>query len=367
MKKKDLFLLCALVFHTLVQAQPVSWYRQFTGTIDKYPIVLHLHKAGDSYSGFYYYEKTQRPFRLSGTQKDTSVVPGQIRLAAYIPGNESTDETLILSITGNTLSGTWRKDEQSKALSITGIETKKDSLSFDMIYVDGTQELKPSLENSPSASYTAATIWPHELSPAGTYIRRLINGLFGHKNSSEDIGRFLLKQKTDFMDGYRKDNQDVADSEVASFPSSYSLEEDQDILILYRSAGLLTLANTNYSYTGGAHGNYGTTYSTIDLGARKEVTLADVITVGGKKPLGALLEKFFRKDFKLSAGQALSEAGLFEDKIAPTENFFLTGKGIGFGYQPYEIGPYAMGEIVIFIPYTELSGLLKPGFKKFVQ
>ncbi|HTD93011.1 MAG TPA: DUF3298 domain-containing protein, partial [Chitinophagaceae bacterium] len=149
--------------------------------------------------------------------------------------------------------------------------------------------------------------------------------------------------------------------------SSYSLQEDQNVLILYRSMGLLTLASTNYSYTGGAHGNYGTAYFSIDLGSRKEIKLADVITAAGKKPLAGLIEKFFRRDFKLSASQPLSEAGLFGDKIEPTENFFLTGKGIGFGYQPYEIGPYAMGEIVVFIPFTELVGLLNPAFRKFVQ
>ncbi len=80
--------------------------------------------------------------------------------------------------------------------------------------------------------------------------------------------------------------------------------------------------------------------------------------------MNTLLEKNFRKDHKLGAKTSLTEGGLFENKLAANNNFFLTGAGIGFSYMPYEIASYAMGEVVIFIPYSDFGKNLNPAFKK---
>jgi hypothetical protein len=50
---------------------------------------------------------------------------------------------------------------------------------------------------------------------------------------------------------------------------------------------------------------------------------------------------------------------LLVDEIEVTDNFFLTGKGICFVYQPYEIGPFSMGEQEIYIPFSDIRNLLK--------
>ena len=80
----------------------------------------------------------------------------------------------------------------------------------------------------------------------------------------------------------------------------------------------------------------------------------------------ALLEKYFRSQYGLKPTDSLAEGGLFENHIEPNDNFYLTGKGIGFTYMPYEIGPYAMGEINIFIPFREVEKYLKPGIKELM-
>ena len=95
--------------------------------------------------------------------------------------------------------------------------------------------------------------------------------------------------------------------------------------------------------------------------------LQDVVLPAGKRKLNMLLEKYFRKSRGLKPGDALSEkGGLFENKIEAGDNFYLTGKGITFSYTPYEIAPYAAGEIQVFIPYTDMKDLLQPGMKKIL-
>jgi hypothetical protein len=140
------------------------------------------------------------------------------------------------------------------------------------------------------------------------------------------------------------------------------------MLIAFQSSKILTMAFFNYAYTGGAHGNYGTYYTSADLTSNKVLALDNIITEGGKKQLRTLLEKNFRKQYNLKPTDSLTdEGGLFENKIEPNKNFYITGKGIGFCYNPYEIGPYAMGEIDIFIPFTDLKNYLKEGFKRLIE
>ena len=138
-------------------------------------------------------------------------------------------------------------------------------------------------------------------------------------------------------------------------------------MIVYQSKTILSLANFSYSYTGGAHGNYGTGYTSLDLIKEKKLKLDDVITKTGQAYLRSILKKYFRKNYNLDANASLKEAGLFKEKIEPNNNFYVTTKGIGFSYAPYEIGPYSMGEINIFIPFSELQNFLQPVFKNLVE
>ncbi|RYZ45762.1 MAG: DUF3298 domain-containing protein [Sphingobacteriales bacterium] len=163
--------------------------------------------------------------------------------------------------------------------------------------------------------------------------------------------------------GYIEDNRSMVDSEVLQAPS-LNYDEQQHLMVMYRSASIISLANFNYAYTGGAHGNHATTYTSVDAVTGKKIALSSVLTPTGIKQLRKLLEKNFRKALNMGAAESLTEAGLFDNKIEPNKNFFLTATGIGFGFSPYEIGPYAMGEVIIFIPYSDFGNGINPSFKK---
>ena len=45
-------------------------------------------------------------------------------------------------------------------------------------------------------------------------------------------------------------------------------------------------------------------------------------------------------------------------ELEPTENFYLTPKGITFYYNIYEIAPYVMGPTQITLPYESIQHLL---------
>lgn len=347
--------------------QSISWYKSFSGTISKYPVTLHLYKTGSNYSGYYYYNSVQQPIYLFG--EDSTTGDGRIRLTGFSPDNDqdNTSEVLTLSVTGNKCSGQWQKDETAAGLPFLAAEKYPTSFHFEMIYTAGSEKLKPEMAESPVANYESASVWPKEKTTAAVFTRLLINAAFGAKSTRQEIGKTFLENKKDFIDNYLEENRNVPDSEIIQNIYSYNNSLEQRMLVLYHSAKLLTLVSRNYSYTGGAHGNYGSAYSTVDLTAIKKLAVTDIFTKDGINKLNGLLEKHFRKQYNLEDTEALSEGGLFEDSIEANDNIYVTGKGIGFSYAPYEIGPYAMGEINLFIPFTELGSYLLPAFKKSIR
>lgn len=347
----------------IAPAQGVYWYKCFKGTIDKYPFTLHLHKLDHTYSGYYYYNNIEQPLSVSGDDTSSS---DQIRLLGYSPRFEAENELFTLTLQGDSLKGKWKKDltASGERLQVNAVRDQPASLRFKVVYTSGSEKLRPKMERSPVASFEASTVWPEGGSAAIIALKKIIAAELGAKNNPADIGPYLLAEKKSFLSEYLKDNKAVPDSELVNFASGYFQDVTTRLLIVYQSPTILTLANFNYSYTGGAHGNYSTGYISINPITGKQYTLAQVLNPAGKKQLNALLARHFRNNWRLSANTPLTEGGLFDDKLEANNNFFLTGTGIGFSYAPYEIGPFAMGEITIFIPYSDFEKNLNPSFRR---
>jgi len=354
--------LISILKFTAIQAQGVSWYKSYFGTIGTYPVILHLHKMGNTVNGYYYYQSRMQPLYIIGD--DTSAGKNGIQLFS---GINTSHEVFTLNLSGKKVSGTWKKDPENKAGLPVTLSEKTGNPQFDMIYTTGSLELRPGMEESPAATYSAAAVWPKDNSLTANLIKRVVNEEFGSKNSTNDIGKVFLEEKKQFFADYMEENKDFKDSLLKEFTYSYNMDQTQWINIAFHSAKILTLADMFYSYTGGAHGNYYTNYISLDLVNNKKLKLSDVLNAAGIKKLNPLLGKYFRKDRGLSLMDDLSEGGLYENKIEPNENFFVTTKGIGFSYAPYEIAPYTAGEIVVFIPFTELNAYLQPKFKELIR
>jgi Protein of unknown function (DUF3298)/Deacetylase PdaC len=341
--------------------QDISWYKTYNGNIDIYPIVMNLYKKGHTYSGNYYYTSQQKSIYFIG--EDTSMPGGKIKLSVFLPGQES-EESFTFSISGKVAAGEWSSNKK-QPLAFSANETEQ-ALAFDYIYTVGSTLLWSKLKESPAATFEAASVWPKGNTPQTIFLKKIIREEFGEKKSTEDIRKIFLKQKKKFFADYINDNKEIKDEDLKD-AYSYNFDESNQLMIVYHISKLMVLSSSDYAYTGGAHGNYGTSYIPVDLVNNKKLVLNDIINKAGQAKLARLLEKSFRKDYNVKDTDPLTEGGLFENKIEPDNNFYVSAKGIGFCYNPYEIGPYAMGEINIFIPFTELGAYLQPGFKKLIQ
>lgn len=331
-------------------ASTTTRYYYFTGAIDKYPVTFHLYRINDKFSGTYYYNSTEEPIELSGTMdKD--------RFLKMIHYDHEGKETEVLSgiFKDSSFSGTW--SYKGKLLPFRITEKKDDSgLSFDYIYTTGSKKLTGDENSRPELSYEAETIWPAVSAkhPATNLIKQVIYEAFGEKDGKEPIGKLLIGQKNDLL------NQAKTEDGITTYAASTSIK------IEYRSAQLLTLAEFSYVDGGGAHGNYGTSYTCIDLVHNRTMGIMDVMdTLACREIVRSLLVKKFRTAYQLKKEEHLTDY-LFENNIPITDNFCLTSKGICFNYNPYEIGPYALGSVSLYIPFSELGPCLSPEFKQLI-
>jgi hypothetical protein len=161
-------------------------------------------------------------------------------------------------------------------------------------------------------------------------------------------------------------------SEVMKQNDDEDWEMEKTALVIYKKRKYLTLEFSNYLFEGGAHPNSATEYKTYDLILLKEVKAADLFINLEDEGFLRLGEKYFRKDNKLDENASFADAGYFTmgeeenfdtspryGKFRFNDNYALTKDGIQFMYNPYEIGPYALGPSKFIIPYSELKPYLK--------
>jgi hypothetical protein len=110
-------------------------------------------------------------------------------------------------------------------------------------------------------------------------------------------------------------------------------------------------------YTGGAHGMRNRDYYVFSLEDKRRLALSDLVREEARPALGDLVEAALRKQMEIPEWIPLSEQGFFEDTLEKMDDFFLDPQGLGFQWDPYEIGPYSMGIIEVVIPYGELHSI----------
>lgn len=348
-----------LLFTVLPAAAQQSWYKQIEGTIGKFPVTIHLHKAGSNYAGYYYYSSTQIPVHFTG---DDTTVKGNINLIAY-PSPDAM-EFLTFTLRGSNITGHWKKESNPYPLPLTGKENGGLSLTY--IYEAGERKLLPKVAGSPQATFFAASVWPAGVTALDNWLKKILRNLYAGIAPEADMAVLMVNKKESFFQQYAADFKDVKPADFKETAFVCNTDQTDRILLAYHNGYLATFAKFTYLYSGGAHGNYSTRFISVDLAGKKQLQLSDVLTPTGQKQLVPLLAKALRSQFSLKPTDALSEV-LFENKIAPNNNFYVTQKGIGFVYNPYEIAAYALGEINLFVPFKSLQNGLQPAFQKMIR
>lgn len=328
------------------------FYTQLKGKLGGKEITMQLLKtAPHLFRGYYCDDSTGRPVGLWGTLDS-----GLVNL--YEETNNSAEDRLFsgyLSDEGN-FKGVWHGNGTSYHFEFH-TDLKK-AVPLQVFYQIDSASLIPSFPKSPIGTVSSSIIWPDSLvdSTTANFIIQQVTGSTALRNPQQYIRRGI----DSFIMSYRVSAKDADSSEFsdASTALSWNWTTDNDMKVVYNTWPLLVIEKYAYDFTGGAHGNWGATYKTLDLSKKKVLTPDDIFKPGYKETLSTLLDKAFKDRFHMSEEEALDQ-NLLVKSIPPNNNFIVTNKGVAFSYVPYEIGPYALGQVTLFIPFTAMKSILR--------
>ncbi len=125
---------------------------------------------------------------------------------------------------------------------------------------------------------------------------------------------------------------------------------------------VVSFAILSYAYTGGAHGNSGYTGVTFDSQSGSILTLSDILT--DEDGFQAAAQQWIVEKLAADHGDELFED--YAETVATMweaePDWYLDAKGITFVFDPYEVGPYAMGAAFVSCPYAEFAAYMKEDY-----
>ncbi|MCX7878734.1 MAG: RsiV family protein [Ignavibacteria bacterium] len=346
-----------------------SWYKCFEGNVGSSSAEMHIVKYEEKIYGYFWFTDEMEPYVIFGSTGKDSLTLYSYKSSSEISFNGYLNKGKFTGTSGISVSNFRESDTNPnrKEMSFNLSENTGKSGMFEFVYVYGLQKVFKDWEGSPSATYTEGSVWPVKSNP---YFSQIASFILKEKNFPSgltEIGKVMLENKKKFFENYKSDTKGLTKKEASEYPAGYMRDETDISAITYINSKFLVLGRYSYGFSGGAHGNYATQYRVFELTSGKLIKLNDILAKEGISKLPDLLERYFRVNYLVKPTESLMDFGLFENSIKPNENFILTPGCLVFVYAPYEIGPYALGEISIYIPLKEVKDYLKPEIKELLN
>lgn len=155
----------------------------------------------------------------------------------------------------------------------------------------------------------------------------------------------------------RKDLQESLDEDYW-----VSFEVKGAVDYLYQRGALASFRFSHYSYSGGAHGMYATTYKLMDLKGQRWLELNDILRSGKEQALYEALLQSYADSYSELAQNWLGDDEASKRETLLSGSFAFNESGLVFSYPPYVLGPYSEGEVRLQIHGFHLKELLRAGY-----
>ena len=145
---------------------------------------------------------------------------------------------------------------------------------------------------------------------------------------------------------------------------SYYYSSFQSYNVMRADSQVISLRSYNNDYAGGVHGDYAYYGTTFDTVTGEELKIQDIVTDMPSFRQQAIkdIDKYLQENYS---------DGLFEDYQDTVEqiwegedgfNWYLNESGIMVTFNPYVVGPYAMGAVTVPLPYSSYASFLNPNY-----
>ena len=112
-----------------------------------------------------------------------------------------------------------------------------------------------------------------------------------------------------------------------------------------------------YSFRGGAHGIQTLSQIVFDAKTGEQVHEADLFAPGYEEPVAQLLRLAVKSAMEQEDPELMQLVNL--EEVRPNGNFSLHEDGVEWLFQPYEVGPYALGIVSATLSWEDLTPFVK--------
>lgn len=158
-------------------------------------------------------------------------------------------------------------------------------------------------------------------------------------------------------------NQRALNDSLNSYLASQNRTGNYNLhAVVLRQDSSLTIIEINEVLAGPGSSGKNIVTHFINWNTKKShsITLSDILIDQYQDQLNKIAEAIFRKNENLDATASLSGYDFKGEQFALNNNYLITPIGLKFLYNSGEAKPDSYGQLVLFIPYSQILQLLRP-------
>lgn len=241
--------------------------------------------------------------------------------------------------------------------------------------VDGnSKKAKSPVSGAKIAEYSYSNVFPEENEISFEYRSAIFllnndNKLASIDKINSDINSNMTSEKLDFnklsdIKNIISNDMFVYYNEWTEAQYTYNFALYSQYGIDYLSENIASIYNYIYSYTGGAHGMYGTMHKVYTLDNGEKLKIDDIlINVNDSSLLNKVKQKLLSM---ANEDEGISYFNLDELSLQDN-NFYITSDALVFTWGVYEIAPYSTGESQVSFSKDEITPYLKDEYKNIFE
>lgn len=303
----------------------------YDGYLGSSPVTFFLNLGENQVTGYYIYNKYGRPIPLKGNISDNRVI-----LTEYSTANGKKENKEVATLTwyySSPSKGRWSSGTRILELNLVA---RTLNVPWEMLNVK--VELIHTFSDNKKMTYPITVVMNHPVSNDDGVFRILMSDFFNTERYYPGPWYYI----NDYLiDEYRNYLNFISQGT----PERYFLELYGNVV--YMSKSLLVYCTTGYAYSGGAHGQPLEEYSVYNLNNSSKLKFSDIFKEGAEYTLAEIVRA---KD---------ADRHDINNIRSNLDNFYITEKGIGFVFNPYDIDCYGCGTFEFFIGMEEIRHLLK--------
>lgn len=239
-------------------------------------------------------------------------------------------------------------------------EVMENHVQWDTLSVDKSCDAA-NVNTTPGCSLQISFIYPIDFQDK-TILKSVqhlfVLDCFGSKYTDMTPKEVVDNYAEDYINSIRKEliKETVSDEEIPA----YEYYEILNNRILYNRNHLLSVTIGRETFSGGAHGAHNHLSRVIDLKTGRQLGETDLFIDDYRDDLAKIIVDNIAVSNNVDNASELENLGFFNvNEISPNGNFYVDDTGITYTFNEYEIAAYAIGPVVVQLPYENVRHLLR--------